>query len=538
LALQREISNAISYATSKGYQVHPDAFAMLKGLDNDVVKIVQDIIKRKIKQKENFLIMVDDVKNHINPEDKVAVTHFEEIDKIDNIEISRLSRSPIIEEQSSSSFEQNSHKIVLDPTPNVNTGEGVEGYAALFRSRFEKSYRILALRPESKRITKIASVKHNTNNAKVGKSYNTEGGGNISFNKNSSSIVAGLLMSKRSKKNGLELVIDDYSGTMSALAVTEEIKNLAMMLTLDQMVMLEIENNNNNNNNNNNKSIQGFTIKNLTSPDIPDHLPNRSKAEYYAVLISDLHVGSKYFMETEFTRFLSWLSSSEDELVRKIRFLCVGGDLIDGIGIFPNQDKELLELNTSKQMAHAIDLLAKIPKHIKVFIIPGNHDPGRRSLPQPSLPRKDADKLYSFENFTMLGNPAFLELNGVKVLMYHGQSLDDIIATTPGLSYSKPAEAMKVLLKARHLSPIYGQRTPIAPEKEDMMVIADIPDVFHSGHVHVIDVKNYRGTLIVNSGAWQAQTKFQQTMGIVPTPGFAILINLATLQPFQMDFNH
>jgi DNA polymerase II small subunit len=328
------------------------------------------------------------------------------------------------------------------------------------------------------------------------------------------------------------LVIDDYSGTMSALAVTEEIKKLATMLTLDQMVMLEIDNNNNN------KSIQGFTIKNLASPDIPDHLSNRSKTEYYAVLISDLHVGSKYFMETEFIRFLNWLSSTEDELVRKIRFLCVGGDLIDGIGIFPNQDKELLELNTSKQMTHAINLLAKIPKHIKVFIIPGNHDPGRRSLPQPSLPRKDADKLYSFENFTMLGNPAFLELNGVKVLMYHGQSLDDIIATTPGLSYSKPAEAMKVLLKARHLSPIYGQRTPIAPEKEDMMVIADVPDVFHSGHVHVIDVKNYRGTLIVNSGAWQAQTKFQQTMGIVPTPGFAILINLATLQPFQIDFNH
>jgi DNA polymerase II small subunit len=535
LALQREISNAISYATSKGYQIHPDAFAMLKGLDNDVVKIVQDIIKTKIKQKENSLIMVDDVKNYINPEDKVDVTHFEELDKIENTEISRLSTSPIIEEEeySSSFFDQNSHKIILDPTPNINTGEGVEGYAALFRSRFEKSYRILALRPESKRITKIASVKHNTNNAKVGKSYSTEVG-NINFNKSSSSsfsVVAGLVMSKRSKKNGLELVIDDYSGTMSALAVTEEIKKLAMTLTLDQMVMLEIENNNN-------KSIQGFTIKNLTSPDIPDHLPNRSKAEYYAVLISDLHVGSKYFMETEFIRFLTWLSSSEDELVRKIRFLCVGGDLIDGIGIFPNQDKELLELNTSKQMEHAIDLLAKIPKHIKVFVIPGNHDPGRRSLPQPSLPRKDADKLYSFENFTMLGNPAFLELNGVKVLMYHGQSLDDIIATTPGLSYSKPAEAMKVLLKARHLSPIYGQRTPIAPEKEDMMVIGDVPDVFHSGHVHVIDVKNYRGTLIVNSGAWQAQTKFQQTMGIMPTPGFAILINLATLQPFQIDFNH
>jgi DNA polymerase II small subunit len=532
LALQREISNAISYATSKGYQMHPDAFAMLKGLDNDVVKIVQDIIKMKIKQNENFLIKVEDIKNHINlEENKVAVIDFGDIGKIDDTKINRLSAAAAaaVVEYSSSSFDQNSHKIILDPTPNINTGEGVEGYAALFRSRFEKSHRILALRPESKRIIQIASVKHNTNNAKAGKSYNSRTEGN--FVRNPSSVVAGLLMSKRSKKNGIELVIDDYSGTMSALAVTEELKKLAMTLTLDQMVMLEIDNNSN-------KSTQGFTIKNLASPDIPDHLPNRSKAEYYAVLISDLHVGSKYFMETEFMRFLTWLSSSEDELVRKIRFLCIGGDLIDGIGIFPNQDKELLELNTSKQMVHAIDLLAKIPKHIKVFIIPGNHDPGRRSLPQPSLPRKDADKLYSFENFTMLGNPAFLELNGVKVLMYHGQSLDDIIATTPGLSYSKPAEAMKVLLKARHLSPIYGQRTPIAPEQEDMMVIAEVPDVFHSGHVHVIDVKNYRGTLIVNSGTWQAQTKFQQTMGIVPTPGFAILINLATLQPFQMDFNH
>jgi DNA polymerase II small subunit len=107
-----------------------------------------------------------------------------------------------------------------------------------------------------------------------------------------------------------------------------------------------------------------------------------------------------------------------------------GGDLIDGI--FPNQEKELIEMNASEQTSHAADLLAKIPQHIKVFIIPGNHDPGRRALPQPPLPREYSNKLYSFENFTMLGNPSLVELNGVKILIYHGQSLDDIIATTPG----------------------------------------------------------------------------------------------------------
>ena len=192
LALQREISNALSYATSNGYQIHPDAFAMLKGLDTDILKIIQDIIKMKIKQKENSLIVVDDIKIHINPENKDVI----------NVNGTVTSTS-----STATSFsEQNFHKVLLEPTPNVNTGEGIEGYTALFRSRFEKSLRILALRPESKRITKIASIKQKANNAKKGKSHYVEG----NLNTNSSSIVAGLLMSKHSKKNGLEMIIDDY----------------------------------------------------------------------------------------------------------------------------------------------------------------------------------------------------------------------------------------------------------------------------------------------------------------------------------------
>jgi DNA polymerase II small subunit len=96
---------------------------------------------------------------------------------------------------------------------------------------------------------------------------------------------------------------------------------------------------------------------------------------------------------------------------------------------------------------------------------------------------------------------------------------------------------MKILLKSRHLSPIYGNRTPIAPESEDMLVIEDVPDIFHAGHVHMTEVGRYKGTLIVNSGAWQRQTKFQQTMGITPTPGICILVNLGNLQSFKKDFN-
>ncbi len=463
---------------------------MLRGLQMDILKMVQEIIKTK-KQSRDSVILVEDIKVLLGPKEP---------------------------EKKEAPVEQ-SCNILLDPTPSVTSGEGVDGYAALFRSRFEKSMRILSQRPDSKRISKVASVKQNSRNGRH------PGRGEKQSEQNT--IVAGLLMSRRAKKNGIELAIDDYSGILNVMAITEEARKQAFALALDQMVMLELDNGS--------KSAPGVTVaRNIITPDIPDHLPNKSKSESYAVLISDLHVGSKYFMEQEFLRFIEWLSSTDDEIVAKIKFLCFGGDLIDGIGIFPNQDKELIEMDATRQMGHAAQLLSKVPRHIKMLVIPGNHDPGRRALPQPSIP----GNLAGLENCIMLGNPAFVELNGVKVLMYHGQSLDDVIATTPGLSYSKPAEAMKVFLKARHLAPTYGERTPIAPEQEDMMVISEIPDILHSGHVHVVDVQNYRGTLIVNSGAWQAQTRFQQTMGIVPTPGIAVLVNLATLQPFFHDFTH
>ena len=83
-------------------------------------------------------------------------------------------------------------------------------------------------------------------------------------------------------------------------------------------------------------------------------------------------------------------------------------------------------------------------------------------------------------------------------------------------------------MRARHLSPIFGSQTPIAPELEDMMVIDEIPDIFHVGHVHVMELDTYRGVLLVNSGAWQKQTPFQVSVGQTPTPGLAVMVNLQT----------
>ncbi len=551
MTVNNNLSKIISFVTSKGFQIHPDALFLIEKLKDDYSQIIEDILSDKRKKKEESMVIItDDIKNFVkdssftisteNNKNKLIVSAAGATEEHD-----QYSEDKEISKEHSSLYStkkdrlykhreitEEGFKIVYDSNDKINSGEGVEGYASLFRSRYEKSLKILSLRQDSKKVKKIEIIKQLFNQSKI--NYN-------SMSKelsNNSLFVAGLIMNKDIKNNNYDITIDDQTGLLTATTYNDELKKQISMLTVDQMVMIEFENN---------LQRKKNTIKNLFSLDIPDRIPNKSKSEIFSILISDLHIGSKFFMEKEFQNFLEWLNGKKeggegegennDDIIAKIKYICICGDLIDGIGIFPNQDKELLEKDSFSQMDHAISILSKIPKHMKVFLIPGNHDLGRRALPQPAIPKKYAEKLYSLDNVTMLGNPCMINMEGIKILMFHGQSLDDIIASIPGLSYSKPAEAMKVLLKSRHLSPIYGQRTPIAPEKEDMMIIEEVPDVLHSGHVHVIDVDSYKGTLLVNSGAWQSQTPFQQTMGITPTPGIAIAINLSNLKPYKVDFN-
>jgi DNA polymerase II small subunit len=471
--MKEDVSSVLTYALSRGFQIHPDAFKILEKIDvKELERIIKQVVREKTKQ-NLFLINQNDLKMFVDSE----------IDE--NIE--------------------NNHVILSDPTKKITSAEGIDGFSALFASRYSKLLKIILQRSQSKKLSPINTIKSGKIKEEV--------------------FVAGLLMDRKIDRDVTKLVVDDPTGSLEVLVFNKDLQGTANSLLMDQFVMFTIVPGKNG----------GFIVKDLIVPDVPDHVINRSKIETYAVLISDLHVGSKYFMEKEFTEFVEWLSSP-DPIARKVRFVLVGGDVVDGIGIFPNQDKELLLVDTNEQMLKAAQLLDKIPKHIKVFIIPGNHDPGRRALPQPAIPEKHNLTLWNRENFFMLGNPSMIELNGVKILMFHGQSLDDVVGTTPGLSYSQPAKAMRVLLKARHLSPIYGKRTPIAPETEDMMVINDIPDIFHSGHIHVVDLDMYKGTLIINSGAWQTQTAYQTSVGITPTPGIAVIVNLATMKVFTKDF--
>ena len=267
----------------------------------------------------------------------------------------------------------------------------------------------------------------------------------------------------------------------------------------------------------------------LIQPDVPNNIQRRTGSHGKAVLISDVHVGSSQFLEDAWLDFLDFLKGESDlesmrELAASIRYVVVAGDLVDGIGIYPDQEMELDILNVYEQYRKAADYIREIPEHIRVIISPGNHDAVRQAEPQPALPESiQADFP---ENVIFVGNPALVELDGVQILIYHGRSIDDLVASIPGVSYQEPAGAVLEMLKRRHLAPTYGSRVSISPEKKDYFIIDPVPDIIHTGHVHTLGVQRYKNVLLVNSGTWQDQTEFQKRVNLAPVPARVPIVDL------------
>ncbi|HDI47058.1 MAG TPA: DNA polymerase II small subunit, partial [Candidatus Methanomethylia archaeon] len=228
--------------------------------------------------------------------------------------------------------------------------------------------------------------------------------------------------------------------------------------------------------------------------------------------------------------------SMHRELASKVKYLVIAGDLVDGIGVYPGQEDELALKDVYKQYEYAARLLSEIPDYIQIIIIPGNHDAAFPAIPSPPIFKEYAEPVYELPNVLMLGDPSHISLHEVEFLITHGRSLDDAIPSFPGCSFSHPEDAMVELLKCRHLAPIYGQKTPLAPVPRDYLVVERIPDVFQAGHVHMMGAKVYKGILVVNTGTWQSQTSYQRSMGLEPKPAIATLVNLVSLQPVFMEF--
>ncbi len=408
-------------------------------------------------------------------------------------------------------------KVLRDITGKSYSEGGLKDFVGLFKDRYERLSRMLQKRADMDNAVPISSLR--------------------SFDDRKMVKVIGMVAQKRESSAGNVIIeLEDLAGQIPAFVFkgSKELTQKAAEVVPDEVIgvigSLRVGD-----------RAPRLFVRDIIWPDLPiEHELNRAEDPVCAALISDLHVGSEKFVEEMFLKFIKWLRGEGDvieqrELAGKVKYLVIAGDTVDGIGVYPQQEEELLINDIFKQYDTAAKLMSQIPEHITIIIAPGNHDAVRPSEPQPAISRDIAGGLHEL-NSVMVGNPAWLSLEGVKFLVYHGRSFDDLIATVPGLNREKTTPPMVKLLQKRHLAPIYGGRTAMAPEQQDYLVIEDVPDVFHCGHIHRWGYERYRDVSVINSGTFQERTRYMQSLGVVPTPGIVPIVDLQTHQTKVISF--
>jgi DNA polymerase II small subunit len=337
----------------------------------------------------------------------------------------------------------------------------------------------------------------------------------------SDAAIVGMVNDVRSTASGHWLVeLEDTNGVFPALVMKDkDIANDVDDLLMDEVIAIE-----------GTISDDGGILfaDELYFPEIPrTHDPTTADRHVQAALISDVHVGSQEFAADAWSSFADWLHTPEAE---PVEYLLVAGDMVEGVGVYPDQDEELDVVDIYEQYETFAERLKEVPGDMEILMIPGNHDAVRLAEPQPAFDEELRD-IMSAHDAQFTGNPSTVTVEGVDILMYHGVSIDEVIAENPNeaVSYDNPHKAMELLLKKRHVAPQFGGRTRLAPEEKDYLVIDEVPDVFHTGHVHKLGVGGYHNVRLVNSGCWQHQTPFQERMNIDPDVATAPILDLDTL---------
>lgn len=496
--MSKNLRAALERIIESGYQVSADGFEYLGTLDGDDL---DDFVSRAISRA------------NASPDDRYVLDRgflqsvLEEPDEKTEARIyltgKRMGR-PL-------ASEYDAQLEVLDDHPG-EAASNIEGFVEYFRSRYKKIEGLLRKRLDVRDAVTIGSA--------------------LKMPLRSKLKVIGIVTRKNARGPRLFIDLEDPEDSITVMTSDEKTVRKGLTIFEDQVICVDAI-----------KYRQDLLIaKDFIWPDVPSKTPGRSEAPLCAAFLADLHVGSRHFLDDLFERFLRWINlelgpPESRRLAARVKYVIIAGDLVDGIGVYPEQMNELEITDIREQYEVAAALLSKLPDYVEVVVIPGNHDAVRKSLPQPPISKEYADPLYQDGRIHMLGNPSRLRLNGVDALICHGKTLDDVLSQTPGLGFHSPVKGMELLLRCRHVAPTYGASTPLAPEREDRLVIASTPDIFQMGHIHVYGSKRYKGVTMIASSPWQEQTSFQRRMNLTPTPGIAPIVDLQTHQLVALDFN-
>lgn len=399
----------------------------------------------------------------------------------------------------------------------------IKNFVSTFRSRYEFLRKILQARSELQSVSSLH---------RLGRNGVT---GDIS--------AIGLVYNKLVTKQGnILLSLEDATGFVKVLVNknSRELYQLAETVCLDEVIGVV-------------GTLRDSFIfaKNILFPEVFNTAEKRCPDDVYAAFISDIHVGSTMFLEAEFRKFLRWLNGEEGDdaqrqLGLKVKYLFVIGDSVDGVGVFPGQERHLTISDIREQYRVLATLFRELRQDITIILCPGQHDAVRVAEPQPMLDKDFAGALWELPNIIFVSNPSLVTINatqdfeGYHILLYHGASfhyyIDGVSQLREQKARDNPSFILKFLLQKRHLAPSYGSTVYVPTNHEDALVISKVPDLFVCGDMHRSDISQYNGVVTVNCSCWQAKTDFQEKTGNNPDPCKVPLFHLQTRQISIMGF--
>jgi DNA polymerase II small subunit len=490
-----------------------------KELAEEILGRIVSVAKTRVITKALITIHFHEIKPFLNELELERREFFDSFFKPDEIKVGKEEEEvkEVIKGPELPSFKILSSKIIQDRKIEVRD------FVTHFKNRYNFFKDLLKEKKELRNLTSIDKI-----------------GNNRDFS------IIGMVYSKRITKNKNVLIeLEDPTGRINVVVnqTKPELFEKTKEIMLDDIIAVRCSGS---------REI-GF-VNDFYFTDLMVNDKKKSKRDVYALFTSDIHLGSHNFLEENFEKFISWLNGEgvdeeQKEKISKIKYLFIVGDSVDGVGVFPGQEEALKIKDMKSQYIELAKYLERIPKHITIFMCPGQHDAVRVPEPQPPVDVDFAEPLTKLENLYLVTNPAVIELEsghvenaeGIKVLMYHGASLHSWINEIEELrmmnAHHCPAKVLKHILKHRHLSPTHSATTYVPDDKEDSLVIKQAPDIMLTGDLHKPDVDMYNNILIICSSCWQSITSFEEKVGNKPDPCKVPMLNLKTRELKILDFS-
>jgi len=392
----------------------------------------------------------------------------------------------------------------------------VKDFVKHFRARYESIKSIL----EGRNFENLSSIRK------------------IGDQKGSYTIIAAVTDKRITKNKNLLIEVEDLTGTSVVLINQnkKEVFEKGRNLLRDDVVALEVSGNS-----------EMLFANDVIYPEAGLSEKRYSDFDEYVAFSGDFHVGSTMFLEENLLKFVKWLNGEEGdekqkELAKKVKYLLLLGDNIDGVGHYPGQEKYLVQKTSKGQYKRVEEILRMIRKDVKIIMCPGQHDAVWIGEPQPIIGERFAEGLHKMENLTLVPNPSLIEIDGgFRILMYHGASInrfiDEIAEIRTKFGHNSPTRVVREMLRRRHLAPIHGAMDYIPCERGDSLVIDKIPDIIATADQHRAEVSVFNNILMIASSCWQTMTPFEEKVGNVPDPCKVPLFNLKTREIKMLDFS-